>query len=62
MLHVPGKLLATASTLSRIRCKALVALKALDASKLFATETVNGSSEVLPVSIEDLKMAQASDG
>lgn len=59
MLYVPGKLLATADTLSRIPPKAPCPL---DTVELFATDVVDSTSEVLPVSLEDVRKAQGSDG
>ncbi|XP_075732678.1 uncharacterized protein LOC142775214 [Rhipicephalus microplus] len=59
MLHVPGKLLATADTLSRITQKASLPL---DTVELFAAQVVSGMSEALPLSPEDVRQAQESDG
>lgn len=62
MLHAPGKLLATADRLSQIPCKTSGAPGGLDFLELFPTETVKRFFGVVPVPLEDLKMAQASDG
>nr|XP_037285108.1 uncharacterized protein K02A2.6-like [Rhipicephalus microplus] len=59
MLHVPGKLLATADTLSRITQKASLPL---DTVELFAAQVVSGMSEALPLSPEDVRQAQESNG
>ncbi|XP_037515404.1 uncharacterized protein LOC119391827 [Rhipicephalus sanguineus] len=59
MLHVPGKLLATADTLSRITHKASTPV---DTVELFAAQVVSCMSEVLPLSPEDVRQAQESDG
>ncbi|XP_037502386.1 uncharacterized protein K02A2.6-like [Rhipicephalus sanguineus] len=59
MLHVPGKLLATADTLSRITHKASTPA---DTVELFAAQVVGCMSKVLPLSPEDVRQAQESDG
>ncbi|XP_037555124.1 uncharacterized protein K02A2.6-like [Dermacentor silvarum] len=59
MLHVPGKLLSTADTLSRITHKAPTPL---DTIELFAAQVVGCTSEVLPLSPKDVRQAQESDG
>ncbi|XP_070385024.1 uncharacterized protein [Dermacentor albipictus] len=58
MLHVPGKLLATADTLSRITYKPPTPL---DTIELFAAQVVGCTSEVLPLSPKDVRQAQESD-
>ncbi|XP_037504914.1 uncharacterized protein K02A2.6-like [Rhipicephalus sanguineus] len=58
MLHVPGKLLATADTLSRITHKASTPV---DTVELFAAQVVGCMSEVLPLRPEDVRQAQESD-
>ncbi|XP_049516220.1 uncharacterized protein K02A2.6-like [Dermacentor silvarum] len=59
MLHVPGKLLATADTLSRITHKAPTPL---DTIEIFAAQVVGCTSKVLPLSPKDVRQAQESDG
>nr|XP_037290325.1 uncharacterized protein K02A2.6-like [Rhipicephalus microplus] len=59
MLHVPGKLLATADTLSRITQKASLPL---DTVELFAAQVVSGMSEASPLRPEDVRQAKESDG
>nr|XP_050038399.1 uncharacterized protein K02A2.6-like [Dermacentor andersoni] len=59
MLHVPGKLLATTDTLSRITYKPPTPL---DTIELFAAQVVGCTSEVLPLSPKDVRQAQESDG
>lgn len=59
MLHVPGKLLATADALSRITHKASTPV---DTVELFAAQVVGCMSEVLPLRPEDVRQAQESDG
>nr|XP_050042515.1 uncharacterized protein K02A2.6-like [Dermacentor andersoni] len=59
MLHVPGKLLATADTLSRITYQPPTPL---DTIELFAIQIVGCTSEVLPLSPNDVRQAQESDG
>nr|XP_050038393.1 uncharacterized protein LOC126535627 [Dermacentor andersoni] len=59
MLHVPGKLLATADTLSRITYKPPTPL---DTIELFAAQVVGCTSEVLPPSPKDVRQAQQYDG
>nr|XP_050043744.1 uncharacterized protein K02A2.6-like [Dermacentor andersoni] len=59
MLHVPGKLLATADTLSRITYKPPTPL---DTIELFAAQVVGCTSEVLPLSPKDVRQTQESDG
>ncbi|XP_037529349.1 uncharacterized protein K02A2.6-like [Rhipicephalus sanguineus] len=58
MLHVPGKLLATADALSRIAHKASTPV---DRVELFAAQVVGCMSEVLPLHPEDVRQAQESD-
>ncbi|XP_037528497.1 uncharacterized protein K02A2.6-like [Rhipicephalus sanguineus] len=59
VLYVPGKLLATADTLSRVPPKKS---SPVDLIELFAADAVACSSEVLPINVDDLKRAQNSDG
>nr|XP_037270742.1 uncharacterized protein K02A2.6-like [Rhipicephalus microplus] len=59
MLHVPGKLLATADTLSRITQKASLPM---DTVELFVAQVVSGMSEALPLSPEGVRQPQESDG
>ncbi|XP_064462835.1 uncharacterized protein K02A2.6-like [Ornithodoros turicata] len=57
MLYVPGKLLATADTLSRCPPAPHV-----DAVELFAVEMVAATPEVLPVNLQAVRNAQVCDG
>ncbi|XP_037565514.1 uncharacterized protein LOC119445269 [Dermacentor silvarum] len=57
MLHVPGKLLAVADTLSRITHKAATSL---GTTELFAAQVVGCTSEVLSLSPKDVRQAQES--
>lgn len=59
MLHIPGKLLVMADTLSRISQKAS---RHLDTVELFVAQVVRCTPEVLPLSPKDVRQAQESDG
>lgn len=74
VLHVPGKLLATADTLSRINnpneslvvnvqlpTTKTVAYTPLDVMELYVAETVAATFAVLPLNMQEVRRAQSSD-